>query len=257
MSVLTPTGPVGTGAVVSKGPKRWYKDFAGSAEPMFLAASGAAASGTTGARNVVCFPGQAVADSPLYMGFNVLGLGQTILGPAISALGVDISQDQTNDEGVEYSGPLTGGGQVFTVGTDPAFYLSVKVRIEDVSGADPFIIGFRKQEAARADFNDYDEGVWIGIVGTAGDIKINTILNNAATVVTDTTQDAVDATSITFKVSVSAAGVVTYQINGAAPTTTAAFTFDTGEVLIPSIYFLHGIDIAGTVQLETYDCGHT
>lgn len=256
MSVLTPTGPVGTGAVVSKGPKRWYKDFAGSGEPMFNAASGAAASGTTGARNVVCFPGQAVADSPLYMGYNVLGAGQTILGPAISALGVDIAQDQTDNEGCEYTGPLTGGGMRFTVGTDPAFYISVKVRIADVSGADPFIVGFRKQEAAQADFNDYDEGAWIGIVGTAGDIKINTILNNAATTVTDTTDNAADATSVTFKVSVSAAGVVTYQIDGVAPTTTAAFTFDTGEVLIPSIYFLHGTDVAGSVQLEIFDCGH-
>ena len=255
MSVLTPTGPVGAGAVVTRASKRWYKDFAGSAEPIFLAASGAAASGTANARNVVIFPGQTTFDGALCMGYNALGT-QTITGPAISALGVDIAQDQADNEGAEYSGPLTGGGQVFTVGTDPAFYISVKVRIADVSGADPFLVGFRKQEAAQAAYDDYDEAAWIGIVGTAGDIKINTILNNAASTLTDTTDNAADATSVTFKVSVSAAGVVTYQINGAAPTTTAAFTFDTGEVLIPSIFFLHGTDVAGSVQLETYDCGH-
>lgn len=254
MSVLNPTGPVGLGAIVSRAGKRWYCDFAGTAEPIFNAASGAAASGTANARNVVCFPGQTTFAPPLYLGFNALGT-QTILGPAISALGVDIAQDQTDNEGCEYTGPLTGGGQVFTVGTDGAFYFEVKVRIADVSGADPFMVGFRKQEAAQADYNDYDEGAWIGIVGTAGDIKIVTIKNNAATSTTDTTDNSADATSVTFKVNVSSAGVVTYNIDGVAPTTTAAFTFDSGEVVIPSIVFVHGTDVAGSVQLQTYDCG--
>ena len=37
---------------------------------------------------------------------------------------------------------------------------------------------------------------------------------------------------------VSKAGAVTYQIDGAAPSTTAAFSFDAGEVVTPFLSFL-------------------
>jgi hypothetical protein len=60
----------------------------------------------------------------------------------------------------------------------------------------------------------------------AGDFKIETIDDNNATTTTDTTDNASDGTDHTIEVRVSAAGVVTYLIDGVAPTTTAAFTID-------------------------------
>ena len=41
-----------------------------------------------------------------------------------------------------------------------------------------------------------------------------------------------------LKVLVDKAGAVTYKINGAAPSTTAAFSFDIGEVVTPFLHFL-------------------
>ena len=45
------------------------------------------------------------------------------------------------------------------------------------------------------------------------------------------------------------AAVVTYTIDGSAPSSTAAFTIDDAEVVVPFLYFLQDTDIAGTVEL--------
>lgn len=178
---------------------------------------------------------------------------QTILGPSVTADGWDIGMDQTDNDGYEFAvGGITSRNPLaHVVGTDGGAYLELLVKIADVSGADPFLVGFRKAEDFQADWNSYDELAAIGLFGA--DIKTSTILNNAATVDTDTTDNASDGTALRLGVFVSPAGVVTYQVNRAAPTTTVAFSFDSGEVLIPFIFFLHGSDVAGTVVLQELD----
>ena len=254
MSVTSPTFPIGSGSPVTYGNKRWYWDGALGGEPVFSGSVGGATTGTAGDRNAMILPNQTIFNAGLALGWNVIGT-QTITAPTRSALGLEIGMDQTDNDGIEITGPILGGGMNFTVGTDLAFGFKCTVKIADVSGADPFMIGFRKQASHAADWNDYTDGAWIGINGTAGDIKIATILNNAATTTTDTTDNAADATAVSFTVLVSAAGVVTYKINDAAPTVTAAFTFDSGDVLIPSIIFVHGTDVAGTVEISFIDIG--
>jgi hypothetical protein len=49
--------------------------------------------------------------------------------------------------------------------------------------------------------------------------------------------------------------VVTYKIDGAAPSVTAAFTFDSGDTLIPFFYFLNDTDLAGAVELVEWHAG--
>jgi hypothetical protein len=185
--------------------------------------------------------------------YHVKGTGQTILAPVWGATGLNVSQDLTNNEGVEYTNGITALSRFsFTVGTDSVFF-KLKIKITDVSGSDQLIMGFRKQEAYQADWNDYDELVSIGNV--SGDIKLGTILNNAATVVTDTTDNWADGATKTLEVYVSKAGVVTYKIDGAAPTVTAAFTFDNAEKIIPFFFLLHDTDVAESTLILEWQCG--
>lgn len=241
---------IGTGNVVSN-LKRHYHEF--FSDVVSALRTGGAAAGTTGARNILMSGGDGLAPPMLFEQF-ILGAGQTIISPTLGANGLDIGLDQTNDEGMELTQGITARSPMaFVAGVHSAFYLSVRLVVADVSGCGPLILGFRKAEAHQAAYDDYDEMAAIGLFGA--DIKLATILNGAATVVTDTTQDAVDATALTLTVKVSSARAVTYEINGAAPTATAAFSFDSGEVVVPFVHFLHDSDVAGTVELIWWDCG--
>ena len=105
--------------------------------------------------------------------------------------------------------------------------------IADVSGADECAFGFRKVEAFQANIDDYDEMACLNAI--SGDIKSETILNNGTTTATDLTApssgDWADGAVHTVKVMVSAAGAVTYELDGTAPTGAVAFSFDVGEIV--------------------------
>lgn len=217
------------------------------ARPISVATIGAgAATGSAGDENVM-YVGDVAFE------YHALGT-QTILSPDIAATGLDIGMDQTANDGVEIGQGITAWSRAaFTVGTDPAFHLKVKMTIADVTGTDDCAVGFHKAEAYQANIDDYNDAACLNAIG--GAINIETILNGGATTTTDTTDTCTDTNSVSLEVYVSDAGVVTYKIDGAAPTTTAAFTFDDAEVVVPFIYFLHHTDVAGVVVLTEYDCG--
>jgi hypothetical protein len=48
---------------------------------------------------------------------------------------------------------------------------------------------------------------------------------------------------------------VTYEIDGVAPTVTAAFTFDSGDTVVPFLYFLHDADLMDTLYVQKWECG--
>ena len=228
---------------------RVYDDF--KSEIACCKALGAgAATGTAGDENIL------ITDNQI-LRYHVIGT-QTIVAPSLHANGLNISQDLTADDGVEYAPSLVARGkQVFTVGTDAAFYARCRISIADVSGTDDLAFGFRKVEAFQAAIDNYDEMAALNLI--SGDIYIETILNAAATVSTDTTDNVADAAVIDLYVEVSAAGVVTFKhgLNQslAAPTTTAAFTFDDGEVVMPFLYLKHDTDVAETTCLQLWECG--
>jgi hypothetical protein len=87
-------------------------------------------------------------------------------------------------------------------------------------------------------------------------IQIETILNNAATTTTDTTQTWADLATKTLCVGVGATGSVAYSINGSAPTVTAAFTFDDGDPVIPFVQLLHNTNIAESTILSLWQVGY-
>jgi|ETNvirnome_2_300_1030623.scaffolds.fasta_scaffold00061_4 hypothetical protein len=169
--------------------------------------------------------------------------GQTILIPAASTSGMDYSYDAADNEGIQWVASMNThkgypGVDRFTVGTHGAFYMEMEFELTDVSDADTVAFGFRKVEAFQPeDVDAYDEAAFLNCI--SGDIYTGTILNNAGTTSTDTTDNWGDTESHTFRVNVSSTGVVTFKIDGVAPTVTQAFTFDDGEVVTPFGYHAH------------------
>ena len=92
-----------------------------------------------------------------------------------------------------------------------------------------------------------------GLFPISGNISIQTIINDASTVTTDTTADWGNTETHALKVLVDKAGAVTYKINGAAPSTTVAFSFDIGEVVTPFFHFLQASGAqTGAVVLQKF-----
>jgi len=166
--------------------------------------------------------------------------------PSVSADGLELSLDANVTDGVtaqEITNGITAASPcAYTVGTDRPFYLEAKVKIDDISDLEELFVGFRKAEAYQADPDSYDEmaAFHIGETGaTAADGQINmaTILNNAATAYTDSTEaDWADGETKTLKVSVRRSGEVEFSLDGAAPTVSAYYKFDEGEVVVPFLY---------------------
>ena len=187
---------------------------------------------------------------------------QTLLAPALTATGLNVAGDLTNNDGWAMRGRSVASlGRLnkdyFTVGTSPAFYFKVKFTLADVSGLDDIRCGFAKVEAHNADPDALDELAAMHVV--SGDIKTTTIINNATTVTTDLTApssgDWADGATHTFKIMVSAAGVVTYELDDTAPTGAVAFTFDDAEVVTP--YWFHRFDATspGAITWQTFEFG--
>ena len=216
-------------------------------QPISAKVGGGAATGTAGDENVL----QMGAASYEY---HILGT-QTILAPKMGVGGVDMNLDQTADDGIEYvpGANNLAGKYAFTVGTDSEFEARLSFSIADVSGSDDCLFGFRKVQAYQAAVDDYTDMAAFNVI--AGAINIETILNNAATDTTDTTDTVADGVTVELKVRVSKTGAVKFFIDGAAPTVTTAFTFDSGDVVIPFFFFLNDTDVAGAVIFQELEVG--
>jgi hypothetical protein len=213
--------------------------------PMCTLESGAAAA-ATGVHNMFMGNGNVFILNQI--------VGQTLISPLVVATGLDISGDAVADDGreINFGGGITARApRAFTIG-GPAFFAELTFSIDDVSGTDFCEFGFRKSADHAADATTYTDKAALNVV--SGDILIKSNLNNAGVVSTDTTQNWADTASHRLRVDVSAAGVVTYKIDGAAPTITAALTLDTGDTVVPYISFLQNTDIA-TIILQKFECG--
>ena len=171
---------------------------------------------------------------------------QTVL-PIMSAVGLEIGCDLVSGEAIElFTGVLGATGAPFVVGVDPAFKFCVTATVTDASGVSDLHIGFRDANVTQtATIGSYLNYATIGLEGTSNPNTIQIMTGNDGTdTVTDTTDTMADGDNDKFCVLVSAAGVVTYTVDGAAPTTTAAFTFDDGDSVIPFLQFQHGGDVA-------------
>lgn len=221
-------------------------------EPVTAKKAGGAAGGTAGDENLMITPqGQ--------LEYHILG-AQTITAPSLVSISegvsaLNINMDQTDDDGVEVcAGIMNSNRCAFKVADDAAFFFRVRFKVADVSGTDDCAIGFRKVEAYQANLDDYADMAVLNVI--SGNINIETIKGGAATVTTDTTDNWADNETHELKVLVDSAGAVTYQIDEAAPTVTAAYSFTDDLFVVPFFYLLNDADVAGEVDVLEWECGY-
>lgn len=215
--------------------------------------TGAAPSGATGDVNLMY-----LQDGCLMEQF-ILGAGQTIIAPRMTANGLNLGLDQTSTEGAEYNfGARNNAKHAYTIGTSAAFFIEATIYVEDLSGCAPLMVGFRKVEANNATFASYTDYVGIGInqVTSATNATILDELNSGGQTATDTTDAwGGDTSAQTVKVLVSASGVVTFEVGGSAASAAPSYTFDNTDVVMPYIHFLNGADLAGEIGLQNLKIG--
>lgn len=189
--------------------------------------------------------------------YSLANIGVQTTSPVMAAAGLDIRGVETNAIGTEIFTHLAGAtGTPFIVGNDPGFFLRVSLTVEDISGAGVLLAGFRRAEVNNITYTSYADYGAIGVIAGDGAINIAQEINAAGTAPTDTTNTWADTATKVFEIRVDAAGKVTYLINGAAPTVTAAQTFDDGDPLVCFLHFIQASDIAGAVTLNSWECGY-
>ena len=186
------------------------------------------------------------------------------LGSTAAGLNMQMDQDTAADLGWELvpgGAPLGNKANKFIAGTHSG-YIDVTFWTTEWTTYDGMSIGFRKAE----NFNDghapivaagtgdpvYTDFATFGIQ-EPDKIQIATDLNDGGSgAYTDTGQTPTDSDNLQLRVALATSGAVTFshisnQEAGAgalaAPSTTASFTFDSGDILIPYIW-VHGSDHA-------------
>ena len=176
-----------------------------------------------------------------------------------TAAGLNLQGDAATGDntGMEliFGGSQHGGNASCTIGTH-AMTFDATFNSVDFTDQDCVAIGFRKVEefqtghqpiiAAASGDAVYTDYVAFGVL-SADDVQISTRLNDGTTAHVDSTQATAASGNHRFKIAVSSAGVVTFSHIGAAvmsagtlaaPSTTKAFTFDDGDVVVPYLSIL-------------------
>ena len=154
-----------------------------------------------------------------------------------------------------FGGTQHGGGASCTIGTHGMVF-DATFNSVDFTDQDCVAIGFRKAEefqtghqaiiAAASGDAVYTDYVAFGVL-SPDDVQISTRLNDGTTAHVDSTQATAASGNHRFQVTVTSAGVVTFAHIGAAvmsagtlaaPSTTKAFTFDDGDVVVPYLSIL-------------------
>ena len=216
--------------------------------------AGALVTGANGTVNDLLFQ-----DGVAMQNFMIAAGGQTKILPVMEAEGLEIALDLAANEGQEMNfGVLASNKHAYTIGTSAAFFVEARFKVADVSGCEPLLVGFRKQEANNAVYTTYTDYATIGIVTSqnADLITLATELNAGGTTYTNTTDAFTDGQTHTLRVNVDASGNVTYLIDGAAPSATAAFQFDNGDVVMPFIHLLHAAVAPGKIHLISMEAGY-
>lgn len=215
--------------------------------------AGALMTGATGTVNDLVF------QEGMMMQNFMIGAGQTKIIPIMEADGLDIALDLTATEGQEMNfGVLSSNKHAYTIGTSAAFFVEARFKVADVSGCEPLVIGFRKQEANNGTWTAYTDYATIGIVTSqnADLITLSTEVGGGGTTYTNTTDAFTDGQTHTLRVNVDASGNVTYLIDGVAPSATAAYQFTNALVVMPFIHLVHAAVAPGKIHMISFACGY-
>lgn len=232
--------------------RRFVRDYFAQA-PICFQDDMTAADGTTGATNVL--------NSGKYTyEYFILGAGQTITKPTVTADGLLISLDLTDDEGIILSpGILSSNGGSFTPKSDRAFYVEATLKLADASGLDDFFFGFAKNQAYQTVMTSFTDYFGLGFNTSANPAVIKTrwALNGTDGSL-DTTQTWADGATKTLRVAVDDAGYGRCYIDGIATTVQKTdFVFDTGDVVNWLLFALHATVAPGTIHLSKLEWGYS
>jgi len=179
------------------------------------------------------------------------------LTPVMSATGLNIGADQTDNDGMEMvSGFYGATGRPYIIGTDPAFKFCATVTVDDVSGVDDFHIGFREvADLPNGTFTNYTDFATLGWSTNADPADLNTVtdLDNAGEVTTATTDTVADGANVKYCVLVGAAGATTYTVDGTEPTTVVAYTFGDGLMVAPFIHYIQHGDLSEAITVTEWE----
>lgn len=182
-----------------------------------------------------------------YGSLNRTNIGtQTIVVPVLAAAGLLLDQDDTAGDGSHTSANQQAlGDQSFIVGKTP--FMVVGRAVAGDWTDTQFMVGFRKKAVYAANYDNYTDLASIGGGAADGDsVTTQGILNNAATISTDTAVNFTDAVSSLLMVKVDISGNVTCYFNGTKyPVYSAGTTplvFDAGDEMIP---FYQHVNIGG------------
>lgn len=183
----------------------------------------------------------------------VIATQTTVVFPWTAAAGLDLELDDTASDGLEITQGIGAQSRMrFTSKTDAMFF-KVELKLTDASEISELAVGFRKAAAYDQALDDYTDMAAFNV--QAGVINLETILNDASTDTTNTTETWTDGQQKTLQVAVHADGTVHYEIDGSAPSTVAAFTFDTGDVLIPFLHLMAGSTSHDSVTITLWEAG--
>ena len=178
---------------------------------------------------------------------------QTLLGPLLDVdNGLDISQDQTDNDGVEHLFGALGTYGQFTRATPTYDLLDLTLKIVDVSGTDDCCIGFRKNEAFAANVDDYNDACWVNI--NLGDVLVESMVGGAATVTTDSGVNWLDNETHRVTVKVVGQQVVCLFDNVPLPGI-PAYSFTAALVVVPFFFFLQATTTPGKVFWKSVQIG--
>jgi hypothetical protein len=219
------------------------------------ATTGGVATGATGDINLM-----SLQDGCLMEQF-IMGAGQTIIAPRMDATaGLSVGLDLVGNEGAEYNfGARANAKHAYTIGTSAAFFLEAQLYAADLSGLEPLWLGFRKVEANNATWDSYSDFYGIGMNNgtSATNVSLTSQVNGGGVTLQSggTAWTGGDGGTVTLKILVSAAGVVTATIDGGAPSSALAYTFDNADVVMPCLHFLHDTTTPGVIGLKSLKCG--
>ena len=233
----------------------------------------------------ILFPGDRGELYPTYMvmvgAFTTTGMMPQVEGsiPIVDAAGtavgfnIQLDAETTTNHGFELSiggsSTVKNNANAYTVGTHNG-HIDATFWTTDWTDYDCVSIGFRKVQAHQAGHGAilaaasgdplYTDFAAFG-VQSADDIQIATDLNDGGSgSYKDTTQAPTDSQNHRFKVILAKDGSVTYKHIGnaiagegalAAPTATASFTFDSGDIVVPYMSVLK--NAAADVELLLKD----
>ena len=216
--------------------------------PVAMRDTGAAWSTTAAHVNFYQFPGF------MLEGLNITGNRNL---PVMTATGLNINDEDTNTRGLQLDpGILANNRQAFKVGTDGAFFFRLKSKVADVSGTNPYAIGFREAASRNATIGSMDHMAYVDIGGTGTTTRKMRFLSKKAAGTTTTADigDWADGATVDVKLIVDAVGNVSVEVDG-KHVTIDAYQFDDEKVLIPFVHIVNGTDTAGDIELIEWDCG--